>query len=77
MSAARLVTLEDLARVQQHLLPHLTACRACAVEDHRYCAASASTGATLQAFLDNFTNGAQLHAAFVRAVIAARIKAGG
>ena len=74
---AALVTLSDLTRIQQHLLPHLTACRECAVEPHRYCRAAARTGATLQVFLSDFKDGDQIHAAYVREVIAARIKAGG
>lgn len=74
---AALVTLSDLTRIQQHLLPHLAACPVCVVEQHQYCRNASRTANGYMAFLSDFTDGDMLHAAYVGDVIAARIKAGG
>lgn len=77
MAAAALVTLSDLTRIQQHLLPHLAACPFCVIEQHFYCRSARRTGYGYMAYLSDFQHGDELHAAFVQDVIAARIKAGG
>lgn len=74
---AALVTLSDLTRIQQHLLPHLTACPICVIEQHFYCRSARRTGYGYMAFLSDFPDGDHIHAGYVRDVIAARIKAGG
>lgn len=69
----RSVSLADLSRLQEQLLPHLAECRDCAIEPHRYCATAEADGWAYQCLLTDYEDADQLHAAFVGEVIRARI----
>ena len=49
-----LVSLDDLRQVQRELLPHLTDCRNCCIEDHLYCTQAERTGNGYTAYLTEF-----------------------
>ena len=69
---APLVTPDDLYRVQRPLLAHLTHCRACIVDLHRYCQAIEREANGYEAFLAEFPDMEQRHQDFVGEVIRAR-----
>ena len=71
-AAAPLVTPDDLYRVQRPLLAHLTHCRACIVDLHRYCQAIEREANGYEAFLAEFPDMEQRHQDFVGEVIRAR-----
>lgn len=69
----RSVSLADLSRLQNQLLPHLAECRDCVIEPHRYCATAEADGWAYQCLLTDCEDADQLHAVFVGDVIRARI----
>ena len=69
-----LVSLDDLRQVQRELLPHLTDCRNCCIEDHLYCTQAERTGNGYTAYLTEFPDAGQRHADYVAVVIQARIR---
>ena len=71
-ASAPLVTPDDLYRVQRPLLAHLTHCRACIVDLHRYCQAIEREANGYEAFLAEFPDMEQRHQDFVGEVIRAR-----
>ena len=71
-AATPLVTPDDLYRVQRPLLAHLTHCRACIVDLHRYCQAIEREANGYEAFLAEFPDMEQRHQDFVGEVIRAR-----
>jgi len=71
-AAAPLVTPDDLYRVQRPLLAHLTHCRECIVDLHRYCQAIERESNGYEAFLAEFPDMEQRHQDFVGEVIRAR-----
>lgn len=71
-ATAPLVTPDDLYRVQRPLLAHLTHCRECIVDLHRYCQAIEREANGYEAFLAEFPDMEQRHQDFVGEVIRAR-----
>ena len=69
-----LVSADDLRQVQRELLPHLTDCRNCCIEDHLYCTQAERTGNGYTAYLTEFPDAGQRHADYVAVVIQARIR---
>ena len=68
-ASAPLVTPDDLYRVQRPLLAHLTHCRECIVDLHRYCQAIERESNGYEAFLAEFPDMEQRHQDFVGEVI--------
>lgn len=67
-----LVTPDDLHRVRRPLLAHLTHCRECIVDLHRYCRDIVSDANTYETHLLYFSDPESIHEDFVSLVIRAR-----